>query len=189
MSESMPIGGGMYFSELHDALAELGASVLKKTIPAMLSGDIAPMPQDGSRASRAPIIQKGDGELDFSNSAERLVNTVRAFSVWPGATADIGGRRIKVHRAFNGGSSKGIAAPGIADANANATAPGAAQSAAQSDTSGIADANAGAATGSVVRVNRDALSILCGDGNLFNITRLQFENGRAMDISECWHNL
>ena len=179
MSESIPIDKGMYFAELHDQLAALGASVLKKTIPALLSGAVKPVPQDDSRATRAPIVQKSDGNLDFSLGADQLVNTVRAFSVWPGAVAIIHGKRVRVHKAENGGAAdmqSGVdmwsGAPGSGDAGA--THNGAA---------------ACGAPGSIARVARDALSILCGDGNLFNITRLQFENGRAMDISECWHNI
>jgi methionyl-tRNA formyltransferase len=51
------------------------------------------------------------------------------------------------------------------------------------------DKNANIAYGAVLRVDADALGVLCKDGTLFNITSLQFENGRRMDIGECWHNL
>ena len=42
--------------------------------------------------------------------------------------------------------------------------------------------------GCVVETSRDGLVIKCGVGAVA-VTMLQFENGRAMDISECWHNL
>jgi methionyl-tRNA formyltransferase len=48
---------------------------------------------------------------------------------------------------------------------------------------------AGVRPGDVASVTRDALSIACGDGRTLDVTRLQFENGKPMDIGACWHNL
>ena len=158
LSESLEIPPGMCFQELHDKLAQLGAIVLCKTIPAYLAGNLRPVPQDDSMASRAPVIVKRDGDLDFTQNAAALVNKVRAFGVWPGTSAFISGKKIKICAAECGG-----------DINA-------------------ASVNKQEA-GAVAVVSRRALSVVCGDNKLFNITRLQFENGRAMDISECWHNL
>ena len=153
--EKIPITEDMYYQELHDKLADLGANVLKKTIPALLSGVVEPVPQDSGLATYAPLVQKSDGELDLSWSAERLINSVRAFGVWPGAIAYIAGRKTRIHKAEKGG---------------------------------LAGARDGI-PGSIINVSSHALSVLCGDGGLLNITRLQFDNGRAMDISECWHNI
>ena len=175
MRESVPIAPEMYFPELHDKLAELGASVLKKAIPAMLSGSVVPKPQDNELATCAPIIQKSDGELDFSMNADRLVNMVRAFCIWPGAVARVNGTRVRVHRAENGGRAD---LPGMQPG----MLPGDIQVNASEGSTHVLP-------GAIMHVGRSALSILCGDGNLFNITRLQLENGRAMNISECWHNL
>jgi methionyl-tRNA formyltransferase len=163
LNEKIKIPSDMYYAELHDMLAELGAAVLKRTIPAFIAGKILPVPQDEGRATYAPIIQKSEGALDFTRDAVRLVNTVRAFSVWPGAAAYVKGKMIKIHRAETGGAFGAAAGP------ATGTSAG--------------------TPGDVVRLDRNALSILCGDNNLFNVTRLQFLNGRIMDISECWHNL
>ena len=170
LSEKILIRRDAYYTDLHDELAALGAKVLKNTIPALLAGELTPVPQDGELATYAPIVQKNDGELDFSWGAERLVNTIRAFGVWPGAYARIGGYRLKIHKADKNGSEKGGSEKNGSEKNG-------------------AEKYAGGMPGSVARVGRDALSVFCGDGRLINITRLQFENGRAMDISECWHNL
>ena len=176
MSEQIPIPAGMYFQELHDRLSGLGACLLKKTIPALVSGALEPTPQDDTKATYAPVIQKSDGELDFSLDAESLVNRIRAFSVWPGALARIGGKTVRIHRAVAGYGEPGA----ITGAGAFAGQAGAAA---------VVNAGTIAAAGAVAAVGRGALSIACGGGGLLNVTRLQFENGRAMDISECWHNL
>ena len=177
LREKIAIPDGAYFSELHDMLAALGADVLKKTIPAFLSGGLTPVPQDGEYASYAPVIQKGDGELDFSQTSRQLVNMVRAFSVWPGAVATLNGRKVKIHRAEDGGPACILLDAGFSDCEPHDALRG-----------GPKPQDA-VKYGSVVGVSRDALSILCSGNSLFNVTRLQFENGRAMDISECWHNL
>lgn len=180
MSGKIQITDGMYFAELHDALAELGAVILKETVREYLSGRLEPVPQDGSLASYAPMIRKDAGVLDFSLGAERLVNTVRAVSAWPGAYARVGTASFKVHRAaYENNAGVAIGGP------SGPAAGGPPGPAAGGPPAGMPARPAGSA----VRVDRSALSVLCGDGNLFNITRLQFENGRVMDISECWHNL
>ena len=212
MSAAVDIEDGDYFNELHDKLAVLGAEILKKTIPEYISGRLKPAPQNDELATYAPIIEKRDGELDFNRNAFSLVNKVKAFAVWPGAIAVLGEKKARVYNA----SAGDIVTPDGADAHATAERPqydvaeenarrSGGPAGADSQTavrSGEETAGAGAraaavsdgqsgryAAGTVVRVNRDALSVLCGDGTLFNITRLQFENGRIMDISECWHNL
>jgi methionyl-tRNA formyltransferase len=43
--------------------------------------------QDRSRATRAPRLQKSDGQIDWSRSAVEIVNQVRAFQPWPGTFA------------------------------------------------------------------------------------------------------
>ena len=173
MAKRLPIEDGMYFLELHDKLAELGASALKETIPPFLDGTLKPTPQDEGRMTRAPMIVKDDGILDFGASAERVVNVVRAFSVWPGAVTAIKGRRVRVHKArisVLGGETGESAFGGKADESLAAVA-------------------AGRTPGTVVKADRNALYVLCGDGNCVEITELQFDGGRVMDISECWHNL
>ena len=169
LSKKMPIHGDMYFDELHDKLAALGADVLKKTIPAYLAGEIEPMPQDAGLASYAPAIQKTDAELDFNLSAGRLANIVRAFCVWPVASACVGGKKIKIYRAHAGGATEN-----------RSCAPG--------GDLGVTNGTLGV-PGGIAGVSRAALSIYCGGGGTLEVTKLQFENGRVMDISECWHNL
>ena len=229
MSSSLIIGDEEDFASLHDRLAELGADLLKQTIPALVSGKLVPQVQDDGLATYAQMVQKSDGELNFNLSAVRLVNTVRAFGAWPGAAAIMGGKKIKVLKASVGpaacGGRLGHAALNenlnlaIVNGNTGYVAPnnnldpaapidGPAQFAQNgnidrtfsiiSTDKTVADGNPDHAVlnnsqdlipGSVASLNRGALSIMCGDGRLLNITRLQFENGRPMDISECWHNL
>lgn len=70
---------------LGDRLAKAGADLLVRTLPGYLSGDIRPQPQDDTSATYAPMIQKEEGLLDFTQPAEDLERRARAFTPWPGA--------------------------------------------------------------------------------------------------------
>jgi methionyl-tRNA formyltransferase len=65
-------------------LAELGAQMLAETLPRWIAGEITPQPQDHSRATLAPKLDKADGRLDWSRPAVELDRRVRALSPWPG---------------------------------------------------------------------------------------------------------
>jgi methionyl-tRNA formyltransferase len=81
---------------LHDALASLGAELLRAELPAYLAGERTPVAQDHSRATVAPILKKEDGRLDFRSGARLLEARLRAFTPWPGAFTSIQGRMVKV---------------------------------------------------------------------------------------------
>jgi methionyl-tRNA formyltransferase len=83
---------------LAERLAALGAALLIESLPGYLSGELAPQPQDESRATYAPMLKKEDGELDFSLSAAELERKVRAFQPWPGAYTTWLGGPLKVQR-------------------------------------------------------------------------------------------
>ena len=70
---------------LHDRLAELGADLLVKTIPDYVSSKISPRPQPAEGASYARKINKGDGEMDWTQPARVVWNRVRGLTPWPGA--------------------------------------------------------------------------------------------------------
>ena len=80
-------------------LAQVGAECLIRTLPGYLSGEILPQPQAEAGATYAPMIQKEEGLLDFSQPAEALARRVRAFSPWPGAYLPWQDGFLKVHRA------------------------------------------------------------------------------------------
>ena len=84
---------------LTERLSQIGADLLVETIPKLLSGEIAPDPQDESLATHAPMLKKSDGELDLEATAEQLARQIRAFDPWPGSFIMWGDRRLVVKRA------------------------------------------------------------------------------------------
>ena len=81
---------------LTEKLAHRGAELLVKTLPGWLSGEIEPRRQDDSRATFSRIIEKGDGEIDWSLPAVDIRHRVRAFDPWPGAFTQWRGKLLKV---------------------------------------------------------------------------------------------
>lgn len=80
-----PISPADNSQTLHDRLAILGADLLAKTIPDFVAGKIVPRPQPVNGGSYARKISKQDGKIDWSLSAEKIGNQIRAFTPWPAA--------------------------------------------------------------------------------------------------------
>lgn len=96
---SIPIQPDDTAGSLIPRLSELGGELLVETLPAYLSGDLVPQPQDDALATPAPMLKKIDGLLNFSTTAADLERQVRAFHPWPGAYTNLNSQPLKVHRA------------------------------------------------------------------------------------------
>lgn len=97
---------------LHDRLAALGAKLLRQTIPDYVRGSIQPQPQpDGATYARK--IEKLDGLIDWSLSADLNWRKIRAFTPWPGAFTflEIGGKR-RMFKVFDVTVAEDHGAPG-----------------------------------------------------------------------------
>ncbi|MEY4493944.1 MAG: hypothetical protein RL570_59, partial [Actinomycetota bacterium] len=64
-------------------LTDLGISVLLEILPAIAAGIAVSKTQDGSVASFAPKISRVDAQIDWSESAKRIENKVRAMNPEP----------------------------------------------------------------------------------------------------------
>jgi methionyl-tRNA formyltransferase len=77
---------------LEPRLSTLGASLLIDSLDGLAKGTLIPKPQDDRLATRAPLIRKADGLVDFTLTANRL----RGLSPWPGLRFLHGGRSIGI---------------------------------------------------------------------------------------------
>jgi len=106
------IGPNETATELYDRLAVMGAPLVLKTLAGIVSGTLKPKPQDDSRATYAPMLQKKDGFIDWSRPAREIHNRVRAFNPWPGTVTKFRGQTCKILKtAVEAGP--GSAEPGI----------------------------------------------------------------------------
>lgn len=97
--ESTPIQSDDTGGELAQRLAQLGADLLIRTLPQYAAGEIEPQPQDDSLATKAPLLRKRDGLLDFQEPAPKLERKIRAYHPWPGTHFYWQDQRIAVHQA------------------------------------------------------------------------------------------
>lgn len=98
LSRSLKIGENETSSELHDRLAELGAQVLLDTVDAARNNALVPKPQDDKLSCYAPMLTKDMCPIDFSKTAREVHNHIRGLSAFPCATANLGGKRLKVYK-------------------------------------------------------------------------------------------
>ena len=94
-----PIGGDETSGALAGRLAELGGTALVETV-SLLSSDLTrPQPQDHSRATFAPKIDREMARLVWQRDAATLVRQVRAFDPAPGAWTTLNGGVLKLFSA------------------------------------------------------------------------------------------
>lgn len=81
---AIPISIDETAADAEPKLASLGAELLIEVLDRIDRGEaIEPQAQDESLASPAPRLQKSDGAIDWSRSAEAIRNKIRAFIPWP----------------------------------------------------------------------------------------------------------
>ncbi len=87
---------------LHDRLSPLGADLLIKTVHGLFSRTIKPRPQDHEKASKAPLLKKKDGRIDWQKPAGAIDAFIRGMTPWPGAFTFQGDKRLKIFAARSG---------------------------------------------------------------------------------------
>ncbi len=92
-----PIGPDETAGELLNKLADLGASLLSKTLTALEQGTATRTPQEEALVSYAPMLDKSMCPVDYTKTAQQVHNHVRGLHPWPVATTDIQGKRFKIH--------------------------------------------------------------------------------------------
>jgi methionyl-tRNA formyltransferase len=82
--------------ELAMRMAEIGGRLLLETLRDWVRGEMTPQSQKEEEATLAPMLKKEDGLLDWSQSADELVDRIRGLSPWPGAYTFLQGNRIGI---------------------------------------------------------------------------------------------
>ncbi len=94
LTSKNPIDLWMNAHDLAVELATSGAELMVKTLLALPDDMVMPTPQNHDAATYAPLIQKEDFILDWTQSAIALHNKVRGF--YPGCVSTFRGQKLKV---------------------------------------------------------------------------------------------
>lgn len=92
----MPIGDDDTAETMFPKLAVLGAEALIEALGKLREGALTETPQDGEKATYAPMLKKEHGRIDWSRPAWEIRNLVRGMTPWPSAATDHAGRTLKV---------------------------------------------------------------------------------------------
>ena len=92
-------------------MADLGAEALIEAIRQIHSGAAQYIKQDESEATYAPMIDKSEAAVDFSQSAKTVKNLIMGMNPSPGAFIEVDGQRLKLHEASLGDST--LLQPGV----------------------------------------------------------------------------
>ena len=92
-----PIGPDETAGELLDRLAVLGAQLLSETLTKFEKKELIPVPQDESKVTMAPMLDKTMCPIDWTKTAQQIHDKVRGLHPWPVATMELQGKKFKVH--------------------------------------------------------------------------------------------
>jgi methionyl-tRNA formyltransferase len=110
LQRATPIGVRETAPDLMGRLAELGAELLVETLARF--SDLKPSPQDEEKATFAPILERGDGLIEWSLEAVQIERRVRGFQPWPGAFTLLHSKRLVIWAAEPIKESSPSAVPG-----------------------------------------------------------------------------
>ena len=96
LQQEMPIGPEETAPELSARLAEAGAELMVATLRGLVTGQIAPRPQNHAAATYAPMLKREDGWIDWARTAQEIYNHMRGFAPWPGAYTEFRGQTCHV---------------------------------------------------------------------------------------------
>ena len=81
---------------IHDRLANDGAKALLEVLALMAEDKLTPTVQDESLTSYAHKLEKAEAEIDWSQSAQQIDQTIRAFNPWPVAFTQFNGKPLRL---------------------------------------------------------------------------------------------
>ncbi len=102
LQREFPIEPDDTCGDLSDRLSLAGADMLVEAVRSVAAGSAVRVPQDHSLATEAPRLTPKSGHIDWSRSAEEVVNQIRGLSPSPGAYSFLRDRKLKIYFAVAG---------------------------------------------------------------------------------------
>jgi methionyl-tRNA formyltransferase len=104
LQSAIKISGDETGGSLHDRLSQIAPLALKEALRQLGAGTAPRIHQDSSAATYAPKLERHDGRINWSESAEVIERRIRAFNPWPGAFVNLalqtgGTRKLKLFSA------------------------------------------------------------------------------------------
>lgn len=97
LQEKLPIGPEDTAGTLSLKLAELGGKALGAALDQLRLDRLKPAPQDNNLASLAPLLNKEDGLVNWSHSAQEISCQIRGLDPWPATYTTLSGKRLRLY--------------------------------------------------------------------------------------------
>lgn len=82
--------------DLAKKLSVIGANVLIKALEKIKNGEAKFIPQDNSKATKAPMLKKELGKISWDSTTQEIHNKIRGLQPWPSAYTTYQGKIIKM---------------------------------------------------------------------------------------------
>ncbi len=96
LEEVTEIGAEETAGELSRRLAEAGGPLMVRTLQELEGGSLVPRPQAAEGVTYAPRLTRESGRVDWSLTAPEIHHRLRAYTPWPGLTAELRGAPVKI---------------------------------------------------------------------------------------------
>ena len=96
LEERVEIGPLETADELAARLAGLGGPLMVRTLELLERGEIEPRPQPAGGVTYAPRLTRDSGRVDWGLPAREIHDRLRAYTPWPGLTAELRGEPVKI---------------------------------------------------------------------------------------------
>lgn len=96
LQREIEIGPDETAPELSRRMSEAGAPLMVETLLGLELGEISPRAQDDAEATKASLLKKEMGQIDWRLPAEQIYNQIRGFEPWPGAFTTFRGQMCRV---------------------------------------------------------------------------------------------
>lgn len=107
-TQPLAIGENETSGELFERVTQTGAKTLLAAIDDIAAGTAHAVPQDDTKATLAPPLQKEQAQFSFDAPARRLHNLIRGLNPWPAAYFMHGGKKVKVLRTLCDDAAAGV---------------------------------------------------------------------------------
>jgi len=94
-----PISDDDNGGDLHDRLAEMGATAILQTLNDLGSDKLNPEAQDDSLATYAHKLDKKEALINWQHSASEIERLIRAFNPWPVAHTSFNDKTLRIWQA------------------------------------------------------------------------------------------
>lgn len=85
--------------QLHDILMNEGGRLLETTLSLIDENKAPRTPQDDSKSTYAPLLDRSMGLIDWNTSAQSIINKIRGLNPWPSSYTKFEGKTMKIFTA------------------------------------------------------------------------------------------